>query len=219
MKSLFIHLFPLLTLLSACGAKYHEDLPVAGAKTEVKEALNQPEPAQENATSQHELSPFFLEGHEVLDIQKGDINNDRLDDVILIQKATDEVETSDVIDHPTPRPLMLLLRQPNGELQLAARNDYIVLCVDCGGMMGDPYQGTTIKNNYFSVEHYGGSAWRWSRIITFKYQSDSQHWYLHKDGGVSFHAANPDSTMEESVKTVKDFGVIRFEDYKTDEAE
>ena len=99
-----------------------------------------------------------------------------------------------------------------GQYTLAARNDNTVMCSDCGGMMGDPYQGLTIKNGYFSVEHYGGSGWRWTYIITFKYNPIDHHWYLHRAGGDSFHASNPDSAKTH-IETPRDFGRIRFERY------
>jgi hypothetical protein len=197
----------LLSLISCERGVQHTNISTAGSKEQQTEVLVT-EPSQEN-----ELVLFLLPGHEVLDFQKGDINADGLEDVILVQKAIGELETYEVSGQPAPRPLMLLLRQPDGALKLAARNDQLVYCVECGGMMGDPYQGITIKGNYFSIEHFGGSAWRWSHIITFKYNPNKQGWYLHKDGSQSFHAAYPDSTMEEKIKTTKDFGEVHFTDY------
>ncbi len=159
------------------------------------------------------LQSFIFDGHEILDYAEGDINADGRKDVVLILKARDEAERSDVIEHPTPRPLFLLTREADNSLRLAAYNDQTVLCYDCGGMFGDPYHGITIKGNYFSIEHYGGSAWRWTRIVTFKYNPQQNAWFLHKDGGEHFHSADPNETMTEKVRTVKDFGVVRFWDF------
>lgn len=44
----------------------------------------------------------------------------------------------------------------------------------------NPYSGLTIKNGYFSVEHYAGSAWRWTRIPTFKYSKAENDWFYIK---------------------------------------
>lgn len=168
-------------------------------------------PPQTAATpTAKEIAAFVLPGYEILGQQIGDLNADGQEDVILIQKKPDEAETSDVNEHPEKRPLLLLTRQPDGSLQLAARNDNVVLCVDCGGVFGDPYSGIVIKGNYFSIEHYGGSSWRWTRIITFRYNPDEKYWFLHKDGSESYHTSDPDK-VETTVKTVKDFGKVRFD--------
>jgi hypothetical protein len=69
-----------------------------------------------------------------------------------------------------------------------------------------------IKNGYFSVEHYGGSAWRWTRIITYKYSKEENNWFLYKDGGESFNAGDPEK-VEKTVRTTKDFGKVLFKDF------
>ena len=78
--------------------------------------------------------------------------------------------------------------------------------------MGDPYVGITIKNSYFTFEHYGGSAWRWSKYITYKYDNSKNEWFLHKVGSESFHASEPDKVTTKTL-TTKEFGTVKFEDY------
>src|SRR5262245_26150841 len=92
-----------------------------------------------------ELLPFIPEGYQVLDHAMGDLNKDKLNDYLLILKKANESELSDVVEHPEPRPLLVIIRQKDGSLKLATRNDKVVLCVDCGGVFGDPYAGMTIK--------------------------------------------------------------------------
>ncbi|UOQ71963.1 hypothetical protein [Hymenobacter cellulosilyticus] len=79
-------------------------------------------------------------------------------------------------------------------------------------MMGDPFQGIAIKNGYFSLEYYGGSAWRWTHITTFKYDPARRTWFLHREGGESFHATDPDK-VESYGRTIRDFGRVAFADY------
>jgi hypothetical protein len=69
-----------------------------------------------------------------------------------------------------------------------------------------------IKKGFFSVEHYGGSNWRWTRTITFRYSPTEKKWFLHKDGGESFMATDPDKATSK-VKTVRDFGKVPFESF------
>ena len=79
-------------------------------------------------------------------------------------------------------------------------------------MMGDSFSQVVIKNGYFTVEHYGGSSWRWTRFVTFRYSATDSDWYLHRDGCDSFHAGNPENVTAD-IKTTKDFRVIPFEKF------
>jgi hypothetical protein len=165
-----------------------------------------------------QLKRFIPKGYSALDLTKGNLNGDRYPDAIMVLYKIGEKELSDVIDHPEKRPLLILIGQPDQTYQLAARSDNAVYCIDCGGQMGDPFTAIVIKNGYFSVEHYGGSSWRWTRIITFKYAPQTKEWLLFKDGGESFHASDPEK-VKTTVKTVKDFGRVpfkKFDIYKED---
>jgi hypothetical protein len=168
------------------------------------------------------VRPFVPEGEEIMDWKAGDLNRDSLMDVVLITEmvAQDgiEKEYANENDEPNmdgdlPRPVILLLGTPEGGLKLAERNDHVTLCRDCGGAFGDPYEGITIKNGYFSIEHYGGAAWRWTRIITFKYVPAEHTWYLHRDGGETFLSGDP-GEVTENIRTEKDFGKIKFVDFQ-----
>lgn len=164
------------------------------------------------------LAQFVPEGYTVLDTTSGDLNLDQYADMILVLKKNGEENTSDVVEHPEKRPLLILLGQSDKTYKLAASNDNAVYCIDCGGVMGDPFMDVVIKNGFFSIEHYGGSGWRWTRTITFRYSPSDHYWYLHKDGGDSFHSAEPDKVTTK-VKTTKDFGKVpfdRFDIYKKD---
>ena len=142
-------------------------------------------------------------GYQVLAAEKVDLNRDALPDWAAVLHRPDEQKTSDVVDHPTKRPLLLFVGGPGGTYTLAARADNAVYCVDCGGMMGDPFMGLTIRNGYFTVEHYGGSAERWTRFVMFRYDPAARTWLLHRDGGERYHSLDPEhgtSTMRTGKK-------------------
>ncbi len=160
----------------------------------------------------NDLARFIPDNYAVLDTAAGDLNLDGIPDLILVLRKNGEDTLSDVIDHPEKRPLLILLRDTDNELKLTRKNDNTVLCIDCGGVMGDPYMGITIKNGYFSVDHYGGSSWRWTRAITYKFSKQDNEWYLHKDGSESYHASVPDK-IETIIKTTNDFGKVKFEEF------
>ncbi len=159
-----------------------------------------------------EVLKFVPTDHSLLDSATGDLNLDGIQDLVLILKRNGEDTLSNVIDHPEKRPLLLLIRDANDQLTLARRNNNIVYCIDCGGTMGDPYVGLTIKDGYFSIEHYGGSSWRWSRTITCKYDNKAKEWYVYKDHSESFHASDPEK-VEYKTKTAKDIGKVKFADF------
>jgi len=163
-----------------------------------------------------ELGSFIPEGYVALAHTYGDLNKDKKDDVLLILKHIDEEKNSDVNENPVSRPLLIIIRQKDGSLKQVARNDSVVLCFNCGGAFGDPYAGTTIKNGYFSIEHYGGSSWKWERIITFKYDKKGNTWLLHRDGTIRYQPDN--SVGGEDIFTTKNFGKVEFEKFSAYEA-
>ena len=156
------------------------------------------------------VSSFIPVGYSILDSASGNLNKDEYTDLVLILKFNNE----DIIED-TARPLLLLAGGQKGWYKLLAKNDSVVLCKDCGGAFGDPYQGITIKNGYFSIEHYGGSSWRWTRIITFKFNAITKQFILHRDAGVSFHTADVDKTTD-VILNKNDFGKLPFSKFSND---
>jgi hypothetical protein len=155
-------------------------------------------------------------GYTVLDAARGDLNRDAVPDWLVVLHRPDEAKTSDVVSHPTKRPLLLFVGSVGGTYTLAARADNAVYCVDCGGIMGDPFMGLAIKKGYFTVEHYGGSAQRWTRYVTFRYEPASRTWLLHRDGSEHFHALDPEHGTT-TATTAKNFGRVplaTFDIYK-----
>lgn len=163
--------------------------------------------AYSQGVSSPSYKDFIPKGYQLLDSASGDLNSDRYPDLVLILKTINEDSIPD-----SNRPLYLLTGTPSGELILFGSNDRVVLCKGCGGAFGDPYQGITVKSGYFSIEHYGGSSWRWTRIITFKYDNKSGQFILHRDAGVSFHATEPDAVTD-IIHNKERFGKQSFSDY------
>jgi hypothetical protein len=154
-----------------------------------------------------DLASFIPADYSILDSASGDINKDGKKDLIVILKNNLEE-----INGETTRPLLILVSNEKGSYNLSGRNDSVVLCKACGGVFGDPYAGMTVKNNFFSIEHYGGSNWRWTRIITFRYDPKSKQVLLHRDAGDSFHTSDPDKTTT-SIYNKEDFGKLSFAGY------
>lgn len=149
-------------------------------------------------------------GWDVIDTMTGDLNRDQYIDLLIILRDPAEDSLGDV-----PRPLLVCTGDPENIFTVVARNENVVLCKDCGGVFGDPYDGLAIKNGYFSVEHYGGSSWRWTNISTFKYNESQKTWLLHRDAGVSYNVFDPDGTEEENVRNQEHYGKMKFTEYNS----
>lgn len=157
------------------------------------------------------LKKFVPKGFEILDSEKCDLNQDTFSDYILILKSKEESNDNSDLD----RPLLIIEGSKNGALKLVERNDHVVLCFGCGGVFGDPYAAMTIKKNYFTIEHYGGSSWRWTKEITFKYDKRTRKYLLHKDAGESWNIADVNK-REFHADNQQDWDKMEFKDY-TDE--
>ncbi len=115
------------------------------------------------------------------------------------------------------RPLVILEKQTSGIFDIALRNDKVLLCPDCGGVMGEPLQGIDITERNFTINHSGGSRFRWTRNITFEYDLAAGEWYLFSDQGVSFDSLNPEEEYEQMLYTLIEEGEkILFENYNVD---
>ncbi|MBF4491571.1 hypothetical protein IR010_03390 [Flavobacterium sp. MR2016-29] len=167
------------------------------------------------------LQSFIPKGYEAIAQKSGDLNLDKLEDYILVLRKKTEEKTSNYNDNkPDKRPVLLLLGQKNGSFKLAYKNENAAYCIDCGGVFGDPFDGISIKNGYFSIEHRISGGHHWEQIITFKFDKVKNNWFLYKHHFINY-ILNPSSDPNEEalipdvdkLKTVKDFGEISFEKF------
>lgn len=159
-----------------------------------------------------DFSNYISEHEEVMDQQVGLLDADNHSDWLVAVRTLAE-DSVDTLEEPMPRRLLIMINNGDNTYTLKSESQGAILCKDCGGMFGDPFDALVIKNRYFSVEHYGGSSWRWRRIITFKYNAEEQDWFLHKDGNIAYHSSDPENTYEEEVRGTDELGVVRFSQY------
>lgn len=162
-----------------------------------------------------EAKPFVLPNYEMLDYITGDLNGDKKQDAILILRTPKE---DTITDEDEARPFLILIRQANGKLKLEKRNDNLVMCRQCGGVFGDPYEGTEIKNNGFTVSFYGGSTWRWGYQYRFDYKPAKKDWYLVREKQESFQSGDPETTMKTCIIEETELGEVPIAKY-TDQTE
>jgi hypothetical protein len=172
--------------------------------------------AQEAVQVPDDVKRFVVEGKIPIALESGDLNADGRKDFILV--------VSDVVPDNAPyeegageRSVMILVRESNGGLTLAGRNDLVAMCKNCGGVFGDPFAGVSIRGTRFTVSNYGGSNSRWSYEYTFDYSRRDRNWQVVRVEESTFHALDPKRTERTNVFTPpKNFGLITFADFDPD---
>jgi hypothetical protein len=115
-----------------------------------------------------EIKSFIEKGAKAIALESADLNGDGTMDFILVTELVKPEARSDE-DNGDERALFIIVRDAGGKLTLSKRNDEVVYCKSCGGVFGDPFAGVEARRNGFTINNYGGSAWRWSESYRFNY--------------------------------------------------
>lgn len=113
---------------------------------------------------------------------KADFNNDGKTDLALAVEYAKEGD-----DEDGKRALIILFKDSNGYV-LSKVNYEALMDKNDGGMLGDPFQGITVKNNTFKISHYGGTAWRWGFDAQFRFQN--KDWFLIGEKSYDYNNVN-----------------------------
>lgn len=159
-----------------------------------------------------ELGAFVESGTQAIYFAQSDLDGDQRLDALLVLEPVTQPKDAEFVEGPA-RTLLLLRRGPNGQLRVAKRNDKLVYCATCGGVMGDPFQGIEAGLKSFRVSHYGGSSWRWTADYQFNYSRKDDTWQLVRVEESSFHASDPDKLKQRVYTPPKDFGKIDLADF------
>ena len=128
----------------------------------------------------------------LLPIYADDIASFVPDDWILFDHAELDYNADGFIDvvgilhHPFdedncwyPRILFAALQTSDEKYVLDFQDINLVRGEREGGVFGDPYLPMTAEGNTFTINTYGGSAWKWSESTTFEYRNGD--WYLSQE--------------------------------------
>jgi len=110
--------------------------------------------------------------HRVMDSAFGYLNRDHYEDAILVLRH----DSDDVgMMSERPRPVLLLIGSPVG-FKLAEYNEKATLPQINGQMFGEPFNGIEIDSGSFTLKHYGGSRYRWTRDFVFVFDKKAGTW-------------------------------------------
>jgi hypothetical protein len=181
----------------------------------------------EPAPTPAELGPFITDGKQPLCAAAADLDGDGRQDYVLVLGTQPKHVWDPDAPEPGPdeilqdkddlRTLLVLVRQPDGALRVAARTERAVMCAECGGIFGDPFEGVSARPGEFTLNHYGGSAWRWRADYTFRYAPAARRWRLASVASQSFWTLEPEKVEEHVHTSPEDFAAIDLEafDYET----
>lgn len=136
---------------------------------------------------------FFPKDHVVEDFKLGYINADTLIDIAVVLKHKNELIQDSINIKERNRPLIIFLQTPKKSFTKFKTADSLILCQICGGMFGDPYSGMEIKDQLILLHFYGGSRYRWTRDLEFKYDKKTNNLILVRDDEGSYDALNLDT--------------------------
>ena len=108
------------------------------------------------------VKDFIPKGWEQLDIAKGDLNKDKLEDVVI-------VIGNPVINSDDDSVLLVLFKEKDGTYSLVAKNDKNFSKSYIGDFVLDEIR---IKNNILEIEFFTVNIYNMNKIYTFRFQNN-----------------------------------------------
>jgi len=116
--------------------------------------------------AQKEFQPKGSTINETID---GDLDGDKVPEKVIVYNIPTKDNSGDLRE-------IQILKKVNNKWTILEKSGNAILGSKDGGMMGDPYMSTTIKNGILTIYHYGGSSWKWG--VKDKYRFQNGHFEL-----------------------------------------
>jgi hypothetical protein len=131
---------------------------------------------------------FIPKQSSIIDTCNEDYNKDGKIDVVLV---------TEIKNKPSENRTVIILENTGATFKQVAKGKNTIMCAECGGVFGDPFADINLKGNVLTVNHYGGSAWKWSNTYTFRFQKNE--WQLIGIAEFSFHSIGCDNCDDVSL--------------------
>ncbi|MGU3373722.1 hypothetical protein [Chryseobacterium sp. M5A1_1a] len=103
-------------------------------------------------------------GSTIIETVDGDLDGDQIPEKVIIYNTKDEGELGNIRE-------IQILKIINGKWTILEKSRDAILDSGSGGMMGDPYGGTSIEKGILIIIQSGGSSWKWSYTDKYRYQN------------------------------------------------
>jgi hypothetical protein len=110
-----------------------------------------------------EFQSFIPAGYIVFDTATAGFDTDGQKDIAIAAMQKDMPDSS---RYP------VVLKNNNNTYIASSKCNAAILCRGCAGVFGDPHAGISLSKNVLAINHYGGSAWRWTNNISFRFQNN-----------------------------------------------
>jgi len=132
--------------------------------------------------------------------------------VVTLEK--DEIKNNENVQHNS-NPI-IILQKKNNQYQKINDNYDIVFKYD-DNCPADGYGGIVSKNNYFTVQQIFCMDFLFvNSYTTFKIDENTSNITLHKYGEEYTDRSNPDLKIPSKIWSIKDFGIVKFENVNED---
>ena len=103
-------------------------------------------------------------GYELIATAKGDLDKDKVDDLVLVYDTNEEG------DYGVVRELQIF-KNKNNKWNLWHKSRGAIMSSLEGGPAGDPFESIEINNGVLIITHYGGSRGKWGYTHKFRFQN------------------------------------------------
>lgn len=163
-------------------------------------------------SAQKEFQP---KDSEILQTVDGDLDGDKSTEKVIIYNTKDTTDLGNIRE-------IQILKKVNGKWSLLEKSRNAVLESNAGGMMGDPYQDTEIKNGMLMITQAGGSSWKWGYTDKYRFQNGKFELIGYESTygkpeeyftNVDFNLSTGQLNFEKEVENTAEYGKSKSETY------
>ncbi|MEW5676779.1 hypothetical protein ABGT15_10730 [Flavobacterium enshiense] len=112
------------------------------------------------------ITELVAQENIITEIQ-ADVDNDKRNEKIVVTELEEQGEYGKIRQ-------LDIYKWQNKKWQKMVTSRTAVLGSEGGGMMGDPFfdKNLSVKNSIITIEHNGGSSWKWGTTHKYRYQNN-----------------------------------------------
>ncbi|MCJ8153088.1 hypothetical protein MKJ01_04820 [Chryseobacterium sp. SSA4.19] len=160
-------------------------------------------------------SEFQPKDSEILQTVDGDLDGDKVPEKVIIYTTGDTTDMGNIRE-------IQILKKAGNKWKILEKSRNAVLESNAGGMMGDPYQNTEIKNGILMITQAGGSSWKWGYTDKYRFQNGRFEMIGYEStygkpeeyfSNVDFNLSTGQLNFEKEVENTAEYGKSKKETY------